>query len=73
MNEIKTYLACLVNDERGQDVLEYVLLSGFIAIAAAAVLPQIVPGISTVFCRMNSVIVAATGNDPVHDAAATLK
>ena len=73
MNKIKSFVTYLIDDERGQDVVEYALLSGFIAIAAAAVLPQIAPGISTIFCKMNSVVVAAAGGDLARDTAATLK
>ncbi len=73
MNKIKSFVTYLIDDERGQDVVEYALLSGFIAIAAAAVLPQIAPGISAIFYKMTSVVVAAAEGDPTRDAAATLK
>ncbi|GAB4420730.1 MAG: hypothetical protein OHK0021_24750 [Bryobacter sp.] len=40
----------IAKDQRGQDLIEYALLAGFIAVAAAAVFPtNIVPSISTIF------------------------
>jgi pilus assembly protein Flp/PilA len=59
----KLYLSLnnLVNDERGQDMVEYALLAGFIAVAAGAILPGISTSLSTIFSKMASVTsVAAT-------------
>jgi pilus assembly protein Flp/PilA len=59
----KLYLSLnnLINDERGQDMVEYALLAGFIAVAAGATLPGISTSISTIFSKMASVTsVAAT-------------
>ena len=44
----------LLEDERGQDMVEYALLSGFIAVAAGATIPDISAQISTVFSKMVS-------------------
>ena len=42
-------------DERGQDLVEYALLVGFMVIAVWAFFPaDIVPGISSIFSRLNS-------------------
>ncbi len=42
-------------DERGQDLVEYALLVGFMVIAVWAFFPSdIVPGISSIFSRLNS-------------------
>lgn len=49
----------LVNDERGQDMVEYALLAGFIAVAAGAILPGISGNISIIFSRMGSVVAEA--------------
>ena len=46
-------------DTRGQDLVEYALLAGFIAVAAGALLPNISASISTIFSKMQSVLVAA--------------
>jgi pilus assembly protein Flp/PilA len=52
-------IARLVKDRKGQDMVEYALLAGFIAVAAGALLPGISTSISTIFSRMASVVAAA--------------
>ena len=49
----------LARETRGQDLVEYALLAGFIAVAAGALLPGISDSISTIFSRMASVVSAA--------------
>jgi pilus assembly protein Flp/PilA len=51
--------ALLWKDTRGQDLVEYALLAGFVAVAAGALLPGISTSISTIFSRMGSVLTAA--------------
>ncbi len=51
--------ALLWKDTRGQDLVEYALLAGFIAVAAGALLPTISQSVSTIFSRMSSVLSAA--------------
>jgi Flp pilus assembly pilin Flp len=51
--------AALWNDTRGQDLVEYALLAGFVAVAAGALLPGISTSISKIFSRMGSVLTAA--------------
>ena len=51
--------ALLWKDTRGQDLVEYALLAGFIAVAAGALLPTISTSISTIFSRMSSMLTAA--------------
>ena len=51
--------ALLWKDRRGQDLVEYALLAGFVAVAAGALLPGISTSISTIFSRMASVLTAA--------------
>ncbi len=47
-------------DERGQDLIEYALLSGFVAVAVGAIFPMnIVPNISTIFSKVGSILVQA--------------
>ena len=52
-------LRLLLDDEQGQDLVEYALLAGFVAVAAGALLPGISSSISTIFSRMSSVLGAA--------------
>jgi pilus assembly protein Flp/PilA len=55
-------LRMLVDDTSGQDLVEYALLAGFVAVAAGALLPGISTSISTIFSRMGSVLSAAAGS-----------
>ena len=59
MNKLYSLFLRLKNDEKAQDMVEYALLAGFIAVAAGAVLPGISTSISTIFSRMASVTAAA--------------
>lgn len=52
-------LKAILEDTRGQDLVEYALLAGFIAVAAGALLPGISTSISTIFSRMASVLTNA--------------
>ena len=61
MTKLYIFISNLARDERGQDMVEYALLAGFIAVAAGATLPGISTSISTIFSKMASVTsVAAT-------------
>ena len=42
------------HETRGQDMVEYALLAGFIAVAAGAAFPPIASDISTIFSKMTS-------------------
>ncbi|MBI3666410.1 MAG: Flp family type IVb pilin [Acidobacteria bacterium] len=46
-------------DRRGQDLVEYALLAGFVAVAAGALLPSISTSISTIFSLLQSTLTAA--------------
>jgi Flp pilus assembly pilin Flp len=47
------------HDERGQDLIEYALMAGFVAVAAGAIMPNVASSISTVFSQISSVMTAA--------------
>ncbi len=59
LNLLLLKLRTLAEDEEGQDLIEYALLAGFVAVAAGALLPAISTSISTIFSRMGSVLSAA--------------
>ena len=46
----------LWRDRRGQDLIEYALLAGFVALAAGAVIPDVTVAISTIFSKTTSVL-----------------
>jgi pilus assembly protein Flp/PilA len=46
-------------DTRGQDLIEYALMAGFVAVAAGAIMPGVASSISTIFSKVASVMSAA--------------
>jgi pilus assembly protein Flp/PilA len=46
-------------DKQGQDLIEYALMAGFVAVAAGALMPTVASSISTVFSKISSVMAAA--------------
>jgi pilus assembly protein Flp/PilA len=40
----------------GQDLIEYALMAGFVAVAAGAVMPGVADSISTIFSQVGSVL-----------------
>lgn len=59
MSKLQLKIAELIRDKKGQDMVEYALLAGFIAVAAGALLPPISDSISVIFSEMKSVVVLA--------------
>ena len=57
--KLKIWSALLWRDTRGQDLVEYALLAGFVAVAAGALLPAISSSLSTIFSKMGSVLSAS--------------
>lgn len=47
-------------DTRGQDLIEYALMAGFVAVAAGAIMPNVASSISTIFSQVSSVLSAAS-------------
>jgi Flp pilus assembly pilin Flp len=39
-------------DNRGQDLIEYALMAGFVAVAAGAIMPGVAASISTIFSKI---------------------
>ena len=49
-----------LRDTRGQDLIEYALMAGFVAVAAGAVMPGVASSISTIFSKVGSVMAVAS-------------
>ena len=43
-------------DTKGQDLIEYALMAGFVAVAAGAIMPRVATSISTIFSKISSVM-----------------
>ena len=50
----ETVLQKLWFDKRGQDMVEYALMAGFITVAVAAAFPPVGEEISTIFSKLGS-------------------
>jgi pilus assembly protein Flp/PilA len=51
-------------DRRGQDLIEYALMAGFVAVAAGAIMPGVSSSISTVLSQVASVMNTAGVANP---------
>jgi Flp pilus assembly pilin Flp len=49
-------------DKHGQDLIEYALMAGFVAVAAGALMPNVASSISTVFSKISSVMAGAAAS-----------
>jgi len=47
-------------DTKGQDLIEYALMAGFVAVAAGAIMPGVATSISTIFSKITSVMSTAS-------------
>jgi len=56
MNRIKNIFWTLqiLKDTKGQDLIEYALMAGFVAVAAGAIMPNVSTSISTIFSKITS-------------------
>ncbi|MGA2877918.1 MAG: Flp family type IVb pilin [Bryobacteraceae bacterium] len=46
-------------DDHGQDLIEYALMAGFVAVAAGAIMPTVSSSISKIFSKVSSTLTAA--------------
>ena len=56
MNRIKNFFRSLtvLKDTKGQDLIEYALMAGFVAVAAVAIMPTVSENISQIFSNVAS-------------------
>ena len=61
MNNLKNLVwnMRIIKDTKGQDLIEYALMAGFVAVAAGAIMPGVSTSISTIFTKVASVTSAA--------------
>jgi pilus assembly protein Flp/PilA len=52
-------LSIILRDDSAQDLVEYALLAGLVAVTAGATIPDISSSLSTVFSKVSSVAVLA--------------
>jgi len=56
MTSLYEGIRSIVAEEEAQDMVEYALLAGFIAVAAGALLPNISQNICIIFSRVTSLL-----------------
>ncbi|HEY2842118.1 MAG TPA: Flp family type IVb pilin [Bryobacteraceae bacterium] len=49
-------------DRRGQDLIEYALMAGFVAVAAGAIMPGVATSLSQIFSKVASVLSQANAS-----------
>jgi pilus assembly protein Flp/PilA len=49
----------IASDVKGQDLIEYALMAGFVAVAAGAIMPNVANSISLIFSSIASVMTGA--------------
>jgi pilus assembly protein Flp/PilA len=68
MNQVQNMSTRLTNllfkiqiwqDTQAQDLIEYALMAGFVAVAAGAIMPGVATNISKIFSKISSVMTAA--------------
>jgi len=58
-NRAFLFLLRIWGNRQGQDLIEYALMAGFVAVAAGAIMPAVSSSISTVFSQVSSVMANA--------------
>ncbi len=61
MNRIKNFIlkVQILKDTKGQDLIEYALMAGFVAVAAGAIMPGVSTSISQIFSKIASAMTNA--------------
>jgi pilus assembly protein Flp/PilA len=49
-------------DENGQDLIEYALMAGFVAVSAGAIMPGVATSISKIFSKVASAMTSSAGS-----------
>ena len=49
-------------DRRGQDLIEYALMAGFVAVAAGAIMPGVASSINVIFSQVNTIMIASASS-----------
>ena len=48
-------------DTKGQDLIEYALMAGFVADAAGAIVPGVATSMKNIFNKINSILASSAG------------
>jgi Flp pilus assembly pilin Flp len=59
MKKVNQLALQIWKDEKGQDLIEYALMAGFVAVAAGAIMPGVSQNISQIFSKIASTMASA--------------
>jgi len=62
MNTLTSFIVRLAQNRKGQDLIEYALMAGFVAVAAGAIMPEVSTSISTIFAKVASSLDSAAAS-----------
>jgi pilus assembly protein Flp/PilA len=62
LTKLVVTLQQMVKDTKGQDLIEYALMAGFVAVAAGAIMPGVASSINVVFSKVNSIMILAASS-----------
>lgn len=48
-------------DTKGQDLIEYALMAGFVAVAAGAIVPGVASSMKNIFNKINVILASSAG------------
>ena len=51
---LNSLLRRLIRNTKGQDLIEYAMMAGFVAVAAGSIMPNVSTNISTIFSKVGS-------------------
>lgn len=57
---MREFLKVLYYDERGQELVEYALMAGFVAVAAGAIMPGVALDIQTIMHKSGTMVGTST-------------
>jgi Flp pilus assembly pilin Flp len=49
-------------DRHGQDLVEYALMAGFVAVAAGTIMPGVASSINVIFSQVNSIMIESASS-----------
>jgi Flp pilus assembly pilin Flp len=59
MNRLRQAIWRFIKNSHGQDLIEYALMAGFVAVSAGALMPHVSQSISTIFSKVASTMTQA--------------
>lgn len=68
MRTLEFFVRSIARNTRGQDIIEYALIAGFMAVTTAAVVPNAVAGVSAMFSEVKSALSASIAQTEILNA-----